>query len=123
MYSTVQYMQSSGHFKYSTSVLVRNLFSNQNSKSCGSMSYCSLYSVQSYQAHITYTRCSNSVKMSEEKKSLPFIYQFGAGAVAGVSEVCSFLNCVFSADNSVLHLDTGHVVDHRFNPRCNMLNG
>jgi len=25
--------------------------------------------------------------MASEKKSLPFIYQFGAGAVAGVSEV------------------------------------
>jgi hypothetical protein len=61
--------------------------------------------------------------MSEEKKSLPFIYQFGAGAVAGVSEVCSIWNSVFPADNSVLHLDIGYVVDHRFNSRPNVLSG
>lgn len=30
--------------------------------------------------------------MAPEKKSLPFVYQFGAGAVAGVSEVCSNKN-------------------------------
>ena len=48
-------------------------------------------------------------------KPLPFIYQFGAGAVAGVSEVRSTLNWPLNIDTkSKYHLDFGDVLYHNF---------